>query len=196
MKFHKFIEYVKKGDLENVKLFINNGVDVRKYDDCALKFSAIRGHFEIVKLLIDCGTNINAEDDLALQLSAYNGHFEIVNLLLEKGADTHAKDNYALRWSTRNGHLEVVKLLIKHGADIHAMNDQALLWSFDHLEITSYLLSFYNDQEITMIIKLNKPKLLSFIMKNANSTYEKLIQGFRNIGVDVYDLIEREITYY
>ena len=69
------------------------------------------GCLDMVKLLLDNGVNVRAEDNCALIWAARYGHTEIVKLLLEHGANVHAQDNYALRWATNNGHTETINLL-------------------------------------------------------------------------------------
>ena len=75
---------------------------------------------ETFQYLISLGANIHVDDDCALGWSAEKGHLEVVKHLEEKGADIHACNDCALIWSAANGHSEVVKYLVEKGANIHA----------------------------------------------------------------------------
>jgi ankyrin repeat protein len=74
------------------------------------------GDLEIVKLLIDNGADVTSKDNMSIRWASREGHLEVVKYLIDNGADVTAQDNYAIRWASFNGHLEVVELLKKHGA--------------------------------------------------------------------------------
>lgn len=46
------------GDIEILKFLIDNGADIRAYNDKALRFAIDYEHFNIVKLLIDNGADV------------------------------------------------------------------------------------------------------------------------------------------
>ena len=69
-----------------------HGANIHFYYNEPLKASTISGNVEMVKLLLENGANIHADNDYALRRSAINGHSKIVKLLLDKGANIHAID--------------------------------------------------------------------------------------------------------
>jgi ankyrin repeat protein len=117
------------GYIDVVKFLIENGADIHANNDDALIESSTHGRIDVVKFLVENGSNIHADDDLALRWSSHNGHVDVVKFLIENGADIHADDDLALRWGSRYGHIEVVKILIENGANIHTYDDCALRWS-------------------------------------------------------------------
>lgn len=114
---------VKNGQLDMVKLLLDNGVrvDVKDAGGCtALMFAAQKEdahEFDIAKYLIDHGANVNAKDDedhTPLMSAAETGHGQIVQLLLDNGANKNAKDSEdmsALDYAKEEGHEEVIALL-------------------------------------------------------------------------------------
>jgi len=112
------------GDLELVKLLIEQGADVKANNNYALRYASENGHLEVVKLLIEHGADVKAYDNYAIRHASAKGHLEVVKVLIEHGADVKDNDNYAIKWASDRGHLEVVKLLIEHGANVQiALNN-------------------------------------------------------------------------
>ena len=92
-KTEEFWSAVRKGDIEKVKTFLAEGIDVNaknRYGATALSFAADKGNVEIGKLLIEKGADINVKDTFynstPLGWSIYNKHQEFVKMLLSKGA--------------------------------------------------------------------------------------------------------------
>lgn len=88
---------VKNGDLEEVKSFIAQGIDVNKIEVAGRKpihCAADCGQHEVLEYLIHAGAEINVPDvhGFTPLLSAiHEGHSECVKLLVAKGADITAK---------------------------------------------------------------------------------------------------------
>ena len=55
--------------------------------DSLLIIASREGDIDKVKLLIDQGADINARDDQALRWASNNGHLDVVKLLKDKGGD-------------------------------------------------------------------------------------------------------------
>ncbi len=86
--------------------------------------AAYHGDLNLVKLLLDNGADVNSTDGWALQTAAAEGHKEIVQELLERGVDVNActaNENFpegtALQAAAEAGKLDIVKLLIKHNVN-------------------------------------------------------------------------------
>ncbi|CAK9683929.1 unnamed protein product [Candida parapsilosis] len=86
----------KKGNIEDVRDFLNRGASANEKDFCGftcLHEAALEGHVEIVQLLIAHGANVNAKADEAgdcetpLIDAAENMHLETVEILLKNNAD-------------------------------------------------------------------------------------------------------------
>ena len=124
----KLLKNCEIGNIEEVKILIDNGADLNaadEYDYTPLKIASKYGHTELANLLIDNGADVNYSNknlwgDTALILASQEKHIEIVKLLIENGADLNASDEddiNALVWAVRNKDIEMIKLLIDAGAD-------------------------------------------------------------------------------
>ena len=141
------------GDLEQIKLLINNNMDINqfnKYGYTPLYLSCMFGHLEIVRLLLDHGAIINKyteHEETPLYIACQYKHFEIIKLLLDHNADINQCTTNGwipLYAQCINGDLEITRLLIDHGADIHKKNnngqtplDKAI--KYQHWKIASLL---------------------------------------------------------
>jgi predicted nucleic acid-binding Zn-ribbon protein len=114
-----------QGNVENVKLLLDKGVDVNAKDTegwTVLMYASEYGHTEIVKLLLESGADVNAKTEYgntALICASVNGYTEIVKMLLEAGADVNVKSECgytALMYASEDGHKDMVKLLLENGA--------------------------------------------------------------------------------
>ena len=90
-------------------------MNIHVQNDRAFIYSCFVGDIELVKLLIENGTNIHVHDDLAFFSSCANGqHIEIVKLFIEHETNITDQYNKIFINSCKNGYIKVVKLLIKH----------------------------------------------------------------------------------
>lgn len=87
------------------------------------------GDINLVRILLENGTDVDYLDDVSLQTAlhraAENGHKSIAELLLAEGADIDAKSsnrNTPLHYAVDKGHKEIAGLLIAKGADVNAKN--------------------------------------------------------------------------
>lgn len=95
------------------KYLLENGVDIKTDNNCAIRFASERGYIDLVKFLHENGADITAYDNYAVRYAAERGHFDVVKYLYENGADITTKNNYAFRLSATNGHMKVAKYLKK-----------------------------------------------------------------------------------
>lgn len=126
----KFVNASIKGDLEQVKKYLSQGIDVNLIDayneKSALMGASSSGHLKIVKYLIKSGSNISAtnnEGETALMEASYNGHLDIVKYLVSEGADVNSADNggfTSLMSASWSENLEVAEFLLSKGANINA----------------------------------------------------------------------------
>jgi len=111
-----------KGDIEAVKQFLGDGVDVNAKDDgyrTPLHFAAHSGHTETAKFLIGSGADVDAKDSrrwTPLHEATDWRHEEIVELLIAAGADVNAQTDDGLTpLGHAERHPEIADLLRKHG---------------------------------------------------------------------------------
>ncbi|MDB6096370.1 MAG: hypothetical protein JWM09_648 [Francisellaceae bacterium] len=138
-------EACKSGDLNQVKLLLAQGWDVRAENNEAIRLAASFGHFELVNLLLDeLKVGASANNNEAIRFAARFGHLKVVNRLLEvQGVDVRAENNYAIRFAASNGHLDVVERLLEiPEVDATAEDNEAIreAAAFGHLEVVNRLL--------------------------------------------------------
>ena len=96
--YYSLINASKNGDLEKVKLLIENGANIEVKDnngDTALILASYYRRLEIVKYLVEKGANINATNDngwTSLMYASKYGELETIKYLLENGADVNIKN--------------------------------------------------------------------------------------------------------
>ncbi len=123
---------VKKRDCGQVRLCINNGVDINKKDEygwTALMHAVDSANPKIVKLLIDFGADVNIKGNdgqTALMNAIFMKEKGISKTLIERGADVNLKDNQgktALMIAALSDAREIGEFLILKDADIDATDN-------------------------------------------------------------------------
>ncbi|CAB1112189.1 unnamed protein product [Ectocarpus sp. CCAP 1310/34] len=121
----RFITAASDGDLNAVKTFLKDGLDVNSQDWdklTALVAAASQGHLKVVKHLLNNGADVNAKDKdeiSGLMEASIMGHVAVVKELLKAGAevDAEAKSGVTALWlAAGEGRKEVLKELLKSGA--------------------------------------------------------------------------------
>ena len=84
------LNYVKSGEVEKVKMLLENGANAKDVAGfAALKYACEKGDIKIVKLLLEKGGDPNGEDYDAVKWASLNGHVEVLILLLIYGGDMY-----------------------------------------------------------------------------------------------------------
>ncbi len=124
------------GDIDIVKKFIKNGVDVRKHTEA---FARAYAHPDIVELLIEAGADVQANNNRALEQACAYGYMPTVKMLIHHGANFRFNNDSALRQAARYGKFDVVKYLVDLGCDIRIDNNFALSQAarYGNLEIVT-----------------------------------------------------------
>ncbi|GAB4273559.1 MAG: ankyrin repeat domain-containing protein [Candidatus Rifleibacteriota bacterium] len=136
---------VQAGNLDFVKLLVENGANVNLFGDnnrTPLHIAAEENFTDIAKFLVEKGANVNAYElepvdrlsssagkyerkfaNGALHYATQNGNLELVKLLVENGANANAfscGENTPLHYAAYNGHDEIIRYLVSKGANINA----------------------------------------------------------------------------
>ncbi|CAG9983227.1 unnamed protein product [Clonostachys byssicola] len=128
---------VMSGNLQIVKLLLDNGFDVNqptleRLSRTPLQRACELGNFQMVEYLLNQGAEVNAFPAVngggtALQLAAINGNVRVVRLLLDKEANIHADPalihgRTALEAAAEHGRISVLNILLEKGADGYSMD--------------------------------------------------------------------------
>lgn len=89
-------EWARKGD---------KGWELRKASE--------RGNLEEVKRLVAEGVDIHEQNGACLRNATMNGHLEVVKFLVEKGVDIHAYNDWVFAICNMNGQKEILKFLME-----------------------------------------------------------------------------------
>ena len=157
------VEWVAKGEIEEVRKCIQNGSDVNGKDihgDTMLMRAILGGYLCGLKLLRQNGPSMDKGYIRKMMMIGCHVYAEIVKLLLENGADVEAEGGQrgenALMLAATYGCTEMVKLLLEYGANIKAVSFYgvtALIFSArgGHTETAKLLLENGADMEVKNI---------------------------------------------
>lgn len=161
---YEILKSVKGCDLGMVTFWVKQGANIKKNGERLLLYSICRSE-SITQYLIDIGVDIHTNDDEALKLSVYNGNLSFVILLITNGANIHAENDYSLRVSI----------------------------AYPYYDIVFYLAEFYSVEKFKMFIdKSFLEEMLEDLLKKDLSKHPILVQVYREFGIDLFDLLEKE----
>ncbi|KAI8746585.1 serine/threonine-protein phosphatase 6 regulatory ankyrin repeat subunit B [Biomphalaria glabrata] len=135
-KQEAFMRAVKLGDIQNMQILLDAGLDInRVHDNKTPLMSAV--HKEVINFLLNNGADVNLKTNTTPLINAISsGHFSesavlrIVDSFLKKGAileDTDAYGCTALIASVKSRHRKMVlKYLLDMGADVNRRNKDGL----------------------------------------------------------------------
>lgn len=132
-----FTEFARRGDLEAVTRFLDNGIDpdvtTSEPDNyTALMAAAAFGQVEVLQLLLERGASLdkqNSEGLTALMFAAYQGELEAVKFLIGHGGNINDEawdGTTLLMLATATGKHETVRFLLEAGADPNAKDEDGL----------------------------------------------------------------------
>jgi len=129
-----FQNAIKSGDLEDVNLLIQNGIDVNQpFSDgiTPLHAAVINNRENIMTVLIQAGAKVNATDSTTkatpLHLAALYGREKMATFLIEKGADVDATMKFGitpLLVATQFNQAQIVQLLLEKKANIEQVDQE------------------------------------------------------------------------
>ncbi|KAH0554137.1 hypothetical protein KQX54_007900 [Cotesia glomerata] len=129
---------IRAGNLEEVKLLIERGVDINKpgrHSWTPLHMAAWGGQYQILKILIKNGAIVDSTLFDAsikpgwtpLHLAVRKNRIRCAKLLLRNGASVDSVENnvyHPLQIAVLNGSVKMAALLLDHGADINLKFDR------------------------------------------------------------------------
>ncbi|KAJ7138321.1 ankyrin repeat-containing domain protein [Mycena epipterygia] len=135
---------------ELVCVLLENGADVGRGKDAALRAASRAGHIEVVQILLDNGADVNAsgEEGRIFQTACRGGHEETVKLLLKNGADINGNNGGPLCGASLSGQKGIVCLLLENGAEVNAIGD-ALKAACEYLYIDTVQLLLEHGAHVT-----------------------------------------------
>ena len=130
--FIVLIEAVVEGDIDEVKSFLESGINPDIADSegwTPLMWATQLNDLDMINLFIEYGANPNLKDyyyeETALIIALTNDYIEVVETLLEAGADPNLTDSYGwtpLMSAVSNSSAETVRILLEAGADSNISN--------------------------------------------------------------------------
>lgn len=117
------------GDIQKVKEFIGQGVDVNAKEDrmaaTPLLFAVSGGQKDVIRFLIAQGADVNARARVlstALHVAVLCAEMDIIELLLDQGADVNQNSMFGtpLDISALFARTDAASLLIRNGANVNA----------------------------------------------------------------------------
>ena len=128
-----FLERVKHGELDFVRLFLAAGINPDARDqngDTALMIAIAASGEAVAEVLLKGGASVNARTkngSTALHTVALIGNEQIAQMLLKRKADVNAKTDIGetpLMIAALRGYPGTAKLLIDAGADVNAKDNR------------------------------------------------------------------------
>jgi len=128
----EFIDAVKRGDAELVKIFIRSGMNPNtkvEKEWPAMALAAFKGHADVVAALADAKALLNMKNTngwTPLMLAVHLGRNEAAKTLVDKGADIELRNNMGmtpLLLATQQKNLELIAFLLKKGANPREESD-------------------------------------------------------------------------
>ncbi|KAJ8132300.1 hypothetical protein O1611_g1324 [Lasiodiplodia mahajangana] len=119
----RFLNAIQDNDLQSVKFFVSNGVDIDGHEGQALILATQNNNFEMVKFLIDNRADPNKIrlHSSPLFIAVREGNLDLVKFLVENGADVNLNGIWSTPFheAVKRENLEVIKFLVQSGADIN-----------------------------------------------------------------------------
>ena len=159
---------VKNNNVEQVKSFLKNGIDLNTQNEdgyTALMIASFNNYIDLVKLLLEKKAKLNIlttneikkYGETALMLAAKKDHIQIVEILAKTLITIDFKNHLgltALHLAVREGNLETIKVLNKNNVDNKIESDEGftpfmLACYLGDIELVRYMLKFVNNINTT-----------------------------------------------
>lgn len=173
-------------------------IEYGKFDKYTLKevlrIAVCGNNLELVKYLVNNGADIYVNHDEVLESCSISDNLEIINFLVENGAIMNDEIyEYLLKVSLINIKIKkIVRFIENYKIRDNYIN--VLKHAFIEHYNVDFLLLLCNEEEITKMLYDNEFKndLISYLLKKEISLFSIIIQAYRNIGIDLFDMLENE----
>lgn len=137
----KIIRYAATGNLNDLKLIIQNNKIKNHIIEKAFIHASYGGHIEIIKFLWSLYPNLYSTIDDALCGACFSNHRNIIDYLIELGAKPDCKDNLCFVFACQGGYLDLCKYLLTLNINIKNQIDlcRIVATTFKRKEIINYL---------------------------------------------------------
>ncbi len=132
---HPIIQAAKTGNVDEVKQFLEKGVDVDtrfKDGSTPLIFALSYGHRAVAELLIEKGADVNSRTKhraTPLHIAVQTGLDSCVQLLIESGARKNPRScrgETPLHLAAANDHASIMEVLIKNGGELNETTNEGI----------------------------------------------------------------------
>lgn len=113
----KLLHYIENQNLDMIEFLIHQGAYDHQYFSPCIHTAVMLGNLEIVKILIDNCTPVSIENDLPLYTACEFGHLHIVKYLVCQGANISNRHNLCFKIANKKEFSQIVEYLISQGAD-------------------------------------------------------------------------------
>ncbi len=173
------------GDVDVVKKFITNGIDVRENSQAIIR-AVMQNKIDVVKLLIENGADVQVNNNHALECACTKGNLSIVQLLINHGANFRFDNDHALREAAKYGQMHVVKYLVEIGCNIRINNDHVLRQAarYGDLELINIFISLGVD------VITNQGVLKNACDAGKFDIIKYIVEQITDASYDYYDAIQ------
>lgn len=180
-------------NLEAIKKNIKDGANVNVQRGEPLILGIKNNNLSIIIILAENGANI---DDSKL-IHVHEKQIDIIKYFMEKEVNDTSKYIDALKRSIYYD-ISVIKFLIDHDVNIRYNDDGILRHSVLMNDLTKIaaILPYYKIEDLKLLLNDNniRDKIKRVLLKADLSQYTELIQVYREYGVDIYDMIDKEYS--
>lgn len=183
----RFFESLQNGELANVELFLDAGMDANltyafsfASETHILLIAIFSGKPDVAKLLIERGANVNAVNNhgfTALMAAVEAKNTELINLLIKKGADINYKNQFgfnAINTAILSNNIAIVNLLLSKGATENLIPANTMVWS-DLKRVSPEMIRLLVEKNIISATDADK------LPKNANTAQNALPESIRKL---------------
>lgn len=181
---------VEKGNLEILRFLIENGANFREYSNQLFEICIEYRHPEIIRYLNSQNAEYD-EDDLIGPI-VDNCDFEIIRIFVEECKISIDAIKCIFFSTVDFGFLDIVEYLINKCGNEYLYGIWEALEN-DHIHIVEYIISNYSDKMKNNPDEDEVYSICCILAKKDLSKYQSLVLFLREIGVDIYDLIENEL---
>jgi len=216
-KFNELYDSIVANDFDNIKILVENGLDIHCENDKAFLIACYFGNLEIIEYLLNNGADINAcvkanygdnskysISGNGLSFAVDNSQLDVFDYLLEKGIKADLNNSLALGKIIFRKDFNRATKLIKNGANVQECNILISSIIGDHWDIVKYLVTETNinihereDFALRCVCHKNNFEMVKLLVEkganiNAVAVFE---EGQKNNDDSNYGFNDNALTY-